>query len=64
MIKQCQLYILIFSQAKLPSLLNRRLQESLVLMYKVKNSLVPNYKNNHFYIHNKIYNLDNQDFPI
>ena len=54
----------LLSQAKLPSLLNRRLQDILVLMYKVKNSLVPNYINNLFYSHNKMHNLRNQEFPI
>ena len=57
-------YLELLSLAKLPSPLNRRLQDILVLMYKVKNSIVPNYINNLFYSHNKMYNLRNQDFPI
>ena len=51
-------------RAKLPSLYNRRLQEIVTLMYKVRNGLVPNYIGELFNFKNKVYSLRNADFDI
>ena len=50
--------------AKLPSLENRRLQDALILMYKVKHNLVPKTMIDIFRISNSKYNLRNEDFSI
>ena len=50
--------------AKLPSLENRRLQDILILMYKVKHNLVPKTIIDIFPISNSKYNLRNKDFSI
>ena len=51
-------------RANLPSLYNRRLQEILILMYKVKNGLAPDYIGELFNFVNKGYSLRNADFDI
>ena len=51
-------------RAKLPSLYNRRLQEIVTLMYKVRNGLVPDYIGELFNFKNKVYSLRNVDFDI
>ena len=50
--------------AKLPMLHNRRLQDIAILMYKVKNNLVPNYISDIFIRKGTRYNLKNSDFEI
>ena len=50
--------------AKLPSLENRRLQDILILMYKVKHNLVPKTVIDIFPISNSNYNLRNKDLSI
>ena len=52
------------SKAKLPSLVNRRLQSKLVLIYKVKNLLVPKHICDIFYKQFRNYDLRSSDFPI
>ena len=54
----------ILCRANLPSLYNRRLQEILILMYKVRNSLAPDYVGVLFNFANKGYSLRNTDFDI
>ena len=54
----------LLSKAKLPSLINRRLQDILILMYKVKNLLAPKHICDIFYKQFKNYNLRGSDFPI
>ena len=54
----------LLSKARLPSLANRRLQDILVLMYKVRNSLAPKHTCDIFYKQFKNYNLRSSDFPI
>ena len=54
----------LLSKAKLPSLVNRRLQDILILMYKVKNLLAPKHICDIFYKQSKNYNLRSSDFPI
>ena len=51
-------------RANLPSLYNRRLQEIVTLMYKVRNGLVPDYRGELFNFKNKVYSLRNADFDI
>ena len=51
-------------RGKLPSLYNRRLQEIVTLMYKVRNGLVPDYIGELFNFKNKVYSLRNADFDI
>ena len=48
---------------RLSSLENRRLQDILILMYKVKNSLAPEHVCNMFFQQDKHYNL-RSDFPV
>ena len=50
--------------AKLPSLENRRLQDILILMFKVKHNLVPKTMIDIFPISNSKYELRNKDFSI
>ena len=52
----------LLERANLPTLTNRRLQDILILMYKVKQSLAPSYINDLFHNHEKKYNLRNSDF--
>ena len=49
-------------RAKLPSLYNRRLQEIVTLMFKVRNGLVSDYIGELFNFKNKVYSLRNADF--
>ena len=50
--------------AKLPSLLNRRLQDICALMYKVKNNLCPSYISDIFINHRSKYNWRQSDFSV
>lgn len=50
--------------AKLPTLLNRRLQHICILMYKVKHNLSPLNICNIFQVHNSSYNLKQSDFSV
>jgi len=54
----------LLSKAKLPSLVNRCLQDILILMYKVKNLLAPKHICDIFYKQFKNYDLRSSDFPI
>ena len=47
-----------------PTLQNRRLQDIAILMYKVKNNLIPKYIQDLFCKNNSSYNLRNADFII
>ena len=49
-------------KAKLPSLYNRRLQDIIILMYKVKKSISHDYVNIIFEVTDKGYSLRNADF--
>ena len=51
-------------RAKLPTLHNRRLQDVAILMYKVKNDLVPSYISEIFTRKDTSYNLRNNNFDI
>ena len=51
-------------RAQSPSLYNRRLQEIVTLMYKVRNGLVTDYIGELFNFKNKVYSLRNPDFDI
>ena len=51
-------------RAKLPSLYNRRLQEIVILMYKVRNGLAPDHIGELFNFKNKVYSLRNADFDV
>ena len=57
-------YDALLSRAKLPSLHNRRLQDIAILMFKVKNGLVPDYIMELFRNSNKGYSLRNADFSL
>ena len=54
----------LLKRAKLPTLHNRRLQDIAILMYKVKNDLVPSYISEIFTRKGTRYNLRNSDFEI
>ena len=54
----------LLKRAKLPTLHNRRLQDVAILMYKVKNDLVPGYISEIFTRKDTSYNLRNNDFEI
>ena len=55
----------LLKRPKLPSTLhNRRLQDIAILMYKVKNNLVPSYISEIFIRKGTCYNLRNTDFEI
>ena len=54
----------LLERAKLPTLLNRRLQDICILMYKVKHRLCPNSICNIFSDHTSGYNLRQSDFSI
>lgn len=51
---------------ELPTLVNRHLQDTLILMYKARNSLAPKHICDIFYIdkQSKNYHLHSNDFPI
>ena len=53
----------LLEKGRLSSLENRRLQDILILMYKVKNSLTPEHVCNMFFQQDKHYNL-RSDFPV
>ena len=55
-------YERLLQKAKLPTLLNRRLQDICILMYKVKHNLSPLNICNIFLVHNSSYNLRQSDF--
>ena len=57
-------YDQLLSKANLPSLVNRRLQDMLILMYKVKNLLAPEHICDIFYKQFKNYDLRSSDFLI
>ena len=57
-------YQQLIERAELPTLLNRRLQDICILMYKVKHNLCPTYICNFFNNHNSSYSLRHSDFPI
>ena len=57
-------YERLLQKAKLPTLLNRRLQDKCILMYKVKHNLSPLNICNIFQIHNSSYNLRQSDFSV
>jgi len=54
----------LLSKAKLLSLVDRCLQDILILMYQVKNLLAPKHICDIFYKQFKNYDLRNNDFPI
>ena len=53
----------LLKKGRLSSLKNRRLQDILILMYKVKNSLAPEHVCNMFFQQDRHYNL-RSDFPV
>lgn len=57
-------YLQLLERARLPTLLNRRLQDICILMYKVKHNLSPFNICNIFKQHNSSYNLRQSDFSI
>ena len=57
-------YERLLQKAKLPTLLNRRLQDICILMYKVKHNLSPLNISNIFQVHNSSYNLRQSDFSV
>ena len=60
-------YGTLLQKAKLTTLYNRRLQDILILMYKVKSELTPNYITVLFQVNcdrNRRYNLRNSDFGL
>ena len=54
----------LLDRAKLPSLLNRRLQDIVILMYKVKHRLVPDFICGIFSTKSCKYSFKNQNFNI
>ena len=54
----------LLDRAKLPSLLNRRFQDIVILMYKVKYRLVPDFICDIFSAKSCKYNFRNQNFDI
>ena len=50
--------------AKLPTLYTRRLQDIVILMYKIKNGLCPNYLYRLFIFRRNQYHLRNNDFVV
>ena len=54
----------LLERAQLPTLLNRRLQDIAMLMYKVKNDLLPSSVTDIFSIKDSNYSLRNSDFSI
>ena len=57
-------YERLLQKAKLPTLLNRRLQDICILMYKVKHNPSSLNIHNMFQEHNSSYNLRQSDFPV
>ena len=59
-------YSKLLKRAELPTLMNRRLQDICILMYKVKHKLCPTYSSNIFNDHydNSSYFLRQSDFSI
>ena len=57
-------YMNLLDRAKLPSLLNTRLQDIVILMYKVKYRLVPDFICDIFSTKSCKYNFRNQNFDI
>ena len=57
-------YQQLLQRAELPTLLNRRLQDICIFMYKVKYNLCPTYIGNLFNNHNSSYSLRHSDFSI
>ena len=57
-------YSELLTRAALPSLYQQRLQNNVLLMYKVKNGLLPTYITEIFNTPPKQYNLKNADFNI
>ena len=57
-------YEQLLEKADLPTLLNSRLQDLCILMYKVKHKLCPTYISNIFKEPNSNYNLRQADFSI
>ena len=57
-------YERLLQKAKLPTLLNRRLQDICILVYKVKHNLSPLNICNIFQEHNSFYNLRQSDFSV
>lgn len=57
-------YEQLLEKADLPTLLNRRLQDLCILMYKVKHKLCPAYISNIFKKPNNTHNLRQADFSI
>ena len=57
-------YVNLLKRAKLPTLLNRRLQDLCILMYKVKHELCPSYIRNIFSRQSNTYNLRQSDFTL
>ena len=57
------MYEELLEKGRLSSLENRRLQDILILMYKVKNSLAPEHVCNMFFQQDRHYNL-RSDFPV
>ena len=55
-------YLQLLERAKLPNLMNRRLQDICILMYKVKYKLCPSNICNIFKEHSSKYNLRQSDF--
>ena len=57
-------YLQLLERAKLPNLINRRLQDICILMYKVKYKLWPSNICNIFKEHSFKYNLSQSDISI
>ena len=57
-------YSQLLKRAELPTLMNRRLQDICILMYKVKHKLCPSYICDAFNIHNSSYFLRQSDFSV
>ena len=57
-------YSQLLKRAELPTLMNGRLQDICILMYKVKHKLCPTYFYNIFNDHNSSYFLRQSDFSI
>ena len=57
-------YSRLLQRARLPTLMNRRLQNICTLMYKVKHKFCPTYICNIFNTHNSSYSFRQSDFSI
>ena len=58
------IYSELLNSARLPTLLNRRLQDIVTIMYRVKKQLCPKYISNLFVPNNSRYNLRVKEFVI